>query len=152
MAHLLCLRGKPLSPEAFFEVARYFGAPYSETTRKHWVEGVPDVSRLEVFWGKMILELRAPTGLNKGYALRKLVREWDLDAAVFIGDDTTDGDALLALREMVDEGQFQGLGVAVLGEDTPDALIAAADYALNGVGEVATFLQWLDESLARDSR
>ena len=107
----------------------------------------PGVERLEVFWGKMLLELRAPTGLTKGYALNRLVREWDLDAVVFIGDDTTDGDALSALKEMVLEGRVSGVGVAVLGEDTPDALLAAADYTLNGVSEVGDFLTWLDESV-----
>ena len=103
----------------------------------------PGVDRLEVFWGKMLLELRAPTGLTKGYALRRLVRDWDLDAIVFIGDDTTDGDALSALKEMVSEGQVSGVGVAVRAEDTPEALLAAADYTLDGVSEVGAFLTWL---------
>ena len=107
----------------------------------------PGVERLEVFWGKMLLELRAPTGLTKGYALRRLVREWGLDAIVFIGDDTTDGDALSALREMVSEGQVRGVGVAVLGDDTPEALLAVADYTLNGVSEVGDFLTWLDQAV-----
>ena len=107
----------------------------------------PGVERLEVFWGRMLLELRAPTGLTKGYALRRLVHEWDLDAILFIGDDTTDGDALSALREMVSEGQVSGVGVAVLGEDTPEALLAAADYTLDGVSEVGAFLTWLDEAV-----
>ena len=114
------------------------------------LDSAPDVARLEVFWGKMILELRAPTGLNKGYAIRKLVREWDLDAAVFVGDDTTDGDAFSAMKEMAQEERpFRGLGVVVLGEDTADALTASADYALNGVREVATFLRRLDAALKR---
>ena len=130
-------------------------APDSQAARgalEAALDSTPGVAELEVFWGKMILELRAPTGLNKGYALRKLVREWDLDAAIFVGDDTTDGDALVALNEMVVEGQIKGLGVAVLGEDTPEALIASADYALNGVREVATFLGRLNESLTCSGR
>ena len=44
--HLLCLRGKPLSAQAFRDVARYFGPPHAETTRKHWVDSVPEISRL----------------------------------------------------------------------------------------------------------
>jgi len=45
--HLLCLRGTPLSPEAFFQVAGYFGMPFTETTRRNWVGDVPEISRLE---------------------------------------------------------------------------------------------------------
>ena len=48
---------------------------------------------------------------------------------------------------MVLEGRVSGVGVAVLGEDTPDALLAAADYTLNGVSEVGDFLTWLDEAV-----
>jgi len=44
--HLLCLRGEPLTAQAFCEVARYFGTPHAETTRKHWVDGVPEISKL----------------------------------------------------------------------------------------------------------
>jgi taurine dioxygenase len=44
--HLLCLRGKPLSAQDFCDVARIFGTPHAETTRKHWVDGVPEISRL----------------------------------------------------------------------------------------------------------
>lgn len=45
--HLLCLRGTPLSPKAFFQVAGYFGTPFTETTRSHWDGDVPEISRLE---------------------------------------------------------------------------------------------------------
>ena len=160
VAALSHLRSNADGPGVFFEdkgisaSVHFRAAPDSQAARDALsgaLDSAPGVGRLEVFWGKMILELRAPTGLNKGYAIRKLVREWDLDSVVFVGDDTTDGDALLALNEMVEEGQVKGLGVAVLGDDTPEALIAAADYSLNGVREVATFLKRLDESLARDS-
>ena len=45
--HLLCVRSEPLSPQAFFQVASYFGTPFVETTRKNWVGDVPEISRLE---------------------------------------------------------------------------------------------------------
>ena len=51
--HLLCLRGTPLSPKAFFQIASYFGTPFTETTRKHWVSGSPEISRLELVTGGM---------------------------------------------------------------------------------------------------
>ncbi len=45
--HLICLRGEPLPPRAFYDLARCFGEPDTEVTRKHWVDGVPEISRLD---------------------------------------------------------------------------------------------------------
>lgn len=50
--HLLCFRGKPLPARAFREVARMFGTPHAETTRAHWVDGVPEISRLDSTYKK----------------------------------------------------------------------------------------------------
>lgn len=105
------------------------------------------IGELEVFWGKRVLELRSPTGLNKGYALRKLAQDHRLDGAIFIGDDTTDVDALRALAEMSAQGGLRGVGVAVVHDDSPPELLDAADYALSGVRQVETFLRWLDTAV-----
>ena len=45
--HLLCLRSDPLSAKALFQVASYFGTPFSETNREKWVDEIPEISRLE---------------------------------------------------------------------------------------------------------
>lgn len=45
--HLLCLRGGPLPPKTFYEVACHFGEPATEVTRSHWVDGAPEISRLD---------------------------------------------------------------------------------------------------------
>ena len=111
------------------------------------LESAPGVEELEVFWGKMVLELRAPIGLDKGYALRKLARDRALDSLVFLGDDITDLDALRALRELTGQGDIRGLGVSVTYEDSAEALMEASDYSLNGVSEVETFLRWLDAAV-----
>ena len=37
-----------------------------------------------------------------------------------------------------------GLGVAVVYDDSPDGLCEAADYTLDGVAEVGSFLSWVD--------
>ena len=50
--HLLCLRGAPLSPRAFRELARRFGEPATEVTRSHWVDGAPEISRLDSTYRK----------------------------------------------------------------------------------------------------
>ncbi|MCH8206398.1 MAG: trehalose-phosphatase [Chloroflexi bacterium] len=126
-------------------------APDHERARERLaaaLDSTDGVSDLEVFWGKLVLELRSPLGLHKGFAVRKLAREHSLDAVLFLGDDTTDVDGMRAVRQLAGEGGTAGLGVAVLHEDSPDELLEAADYSLNGVVEVGVFLKWLDQSAA----
>ena len=105
---------------------------------------VPSADELDVFWGKRVLELRAPIGVNKGHALRKLAIDHALDSAIFVGDDTTDIDALEGLRGLKEDAALWGLGVAVVYDDSPDGLCEAADYTLDGVAEVGSFLSWVD--------
>ena len=45
--HLLCLRSDPLNPKQFFEFSSHFGSPFSETTRSQWVDGLPQISKLD---------------------------------------------------------------------------------------------------------
>ena len=46
-----------------------------------------------VHWGRKVLEVRPPVVLDKGLGIAKLLRGVPLDAAVYVGDDTTDLDA-----------------------------------------------------------
>ena len=110
------------------------------------LSSAPGAEGLEVFWGKLVLELRAPIGLDKGYAVRKLVDELNLDGAIVIGDDATDRDAMVALRDLGSQGAVAGMAVAVVHSDMPAALLEAAHYTLEGVPQVETFLKWLDEA------
>jgi trehalose 6-phosphate phosphatase len=107
------------------------------------LDSAPGAGDLEVFWGKMVLEIRAPVGIDKGYAVRKLVGERQLGGIVVMGDDITDLDALAALRELRASSDLRGHGVVVVHEDSPEELARVADYRLNGVGEVEVFLEWL---------
>ena len=109
------------------------------------LSSAPGVEELEVFWGKLVLELRAPIGLNKGYAVRKIIHELELDGAIVIGDDATDRDAMVALSDLGAQGAVRGFGVAVVHGDTPATLLETADYTLDGVRQVEKFLKWLDE-------
>lgn len=102
---------------------------------------------LEALWGNKILEIRRTGGVNKGVALDALIRDWDLTGVIFLGDDTTDADALRMLRLIRAEGAIAGIGVAVMQQGTPAAVTDSADYRLDGVGEVAEFLQRLADVL-----
>ncbi len=98
---------------------------------------------LSFFQGRMVFELRPPLEVNKGTAFRGLVIERELDAAVYIGDDTTDVDALRMARQLRQEQRCYCLGLGVESPDIPDAVRATADLLVSGVSGVESFLAWL---------
>lgn len=108
------------------------------------LETLPQAEGLDVFQGNKLIEIRRRDGVNKGAALDKAVREWDLSSVIFLGDDTTDADALRVLRRRRAAGAVRGLGVAVIQPGTPASVMDNADYRLDGVADVAEFLTRLD--------
>jgi trehalose-6-phosphatase len=62
---------------------------------------------------------------------------------LFIGDDTTDAAGMAAVRELRQAGGLRGAAIAVLHDDTPEAVLLAADYTLPGVTGVERLLAWL---------
>ncbi len=119
---------------------------------KEALESTPGVESLEVFWGNKVLEIRAKTGINKGYGLRKLATEAGLDAVLFLGDDTTDLDAVRALSDMRREKAVIGMSVVVVQPGSPGGMLEESDYSLAGVSEVAAFLDILDREAANSEQ
>jgi trehalose 6-phosphate phosphatase len=109
------------------------------------MEGLAATHGLEFFEGRRIFELRPPIPVNKGTAFRRLCEQYRLDAAVFLGDDTTDAHGLTAARAMRAEGMCYAVGVGVESTATPAEVVAAADVFTSGVDDVETFLAWLLE-------
>ena len=66
---------------------------------------------------------------------------------MFLGDDSTDVDGMVALADLGRHGKVRGCGVAVVDEGTPAALLEAADYRLDGVDGVEALLERLCEGL-----
>lgn len=90
--------------------------------------------------GKMVVELRPPVEVDKGSAVKDLVRDYRLRGGLYMGDDASDIDAFRVMRK-------DGFAaVAVLGEETPAAVVREVDYTVNGVSDVARFLKWIVES------
>ena len=112
------------------------------------LDDMPDAGDFEFFWGNKILEIRRRNGVNKGVALGSLIDAFQADSVIFLGDDTTDADALRCLRTRRASGEIGGFGVAVMQDGTPPSVLRSADYSLNGVPEVASFLRRLDTSLS----
>jgi trehalose 6-phosphate phosphatase len=79
--------------------------------------------------------------MDKGRGVRRLLDEASLDAALYVGDDTTDLDAFKGLRSAVADGRLRtALCVGVRSDETPAALEASADLLVDGPPGVRTLL------------
>ncbi|MBN2470194.1 MAG: trehalose-phosphatase, partial [Anaerolineae bacterium] len=103
---------------------------------------------LRLFQGRMVFELRPPIEVHKGTALRQLIADHNLDAALFLGDDTTDIDALRMARQLREAGTCHAVGLGVESAGTPPPVLEAADLAVQGVSGVESFFAWLLAAVA----
>jgi len=97
---------------------------------------------LTVHTGRKVLELRPPVEFDKGRAIAKLLNEGSFQRVVYFGDDLTDIDALLTIRQLKADHQLDSaVGVAVKSDETPSGLIEASDLSVNGPEGVVTLLE-----------
>jgi trehalose 6-phosphate phosphatase len=101
---------------------------------------------LNLFEGHMVFEVRPPIEIDKGSAFQALIRDHQLDAALFIGDDTTDAAALRMAARLRAEDRCYAVGVGVESDSTPDAVLESADVFAAGVSGVEALLAWLLEA------
>jgi trehalose 6-phosphate phosphatase len=113
-------------------------------------EAVREIARraekegLAVHWGRKVLEVRPPIALDKGLGIATLLRGAHVDAALYVGDDTTDLDAFRGLRAMVDAGTLSAaVCVAVNSDEAPPELSQEADLAVDGTAGVRGLLEAL---------
>jgi trehalose 6-phosphate phosphatase len=98
---------------------------------------------LKVTPGKMVYEIQPNIDWDKGKAVLHVLRSLGLDredvVPIYLGDDITDEDAFEALAG-------RGIGVFVGRADDPEVagLTTYADYALESIEEVETFLDGLE--------
>ncbi|HEX2015754.1 MAG TPA: trehalose-phosphatase [Solirubrobacteraceae bacterium] len=106
--------------------------------------GQAEEAGLATHWGRKVLEVRPPVALDKGRGVHALLRDADVDAAIYVGDDTTDLDAFRALRELVATGHLRyALCVGVCSEETPTELERTADLLVEGTPGVRGVLEAL---------
>jgi trehalose 6-phosphate phosphatase len=84
-------------------------------------------------WGRKVLEIRPPLAIDKGTALATVLRETDLEAVLYAGDDTTDLDAFRKLRGMRSNGALaHAVCVGVRSDEGPPEITAEADLVVDG--------------------
>lgn len=128
----------------------YRGASRPEDVRQEvlgLLERLLPPGRFLVAEGKMVIEVRPPLKLDKGIVMERLVGEYGLRGAVFLGDDLTDIDAMRALRRLRESG-LSALAIGVAGDEAPDELVGESDVLLPGPPAVATFLGALARALS----
>ena len=125
----------------------------------HW-RGVPDehaaeerieqvaqaaeAEGLSTHWGRKVLEVRPPVDIDKGQAVRRILAERDVDAALFAGDDRTDLDGFAALSALREDGALQVvIRVGIASEDGPPEVVEEADIRVDGVAGFAEVLSVL---------
>jgi trehalose 6-phosphate phosphatase len=123
-----------------------------------------------VHWGRKVLEVRPPVALDKGLGVIALldggaalgverggaVSELGVErgavsgagvgfnAALYVGDDTTDLDAFRGLRSLAQAGRLAcAVCVAVRSEEAPRELVGEADFAIDGPDGVRRLLEAL---------
>jgi len=99
---------------------------------------------LAVHWGRKVLEVRPPVTLDKGIGIRALLSSSAMNAAMYVGDDTTDLDAFRGLRELVGGGSLaHAICIAVSSEEAPPELAREADLTVDGPAGVRGLLEAL---------
>lgn len=98
---------------------------------------------LRTFGGRMIFELRPPLEIDKGTIFRHLIEDYRLDAVLFLGDDTTDADAMKVAQQLRRAGNCYALAVGVTSEETPPVVLESSDLLAQGVDDVEALLDWL---------
>jgi trehalose 6-phosphate phosphatase len=91
-------------------------------------------------WGRMVLEIRPPVDADKGVAVRTLLARSRASRALYAGDDTTDLDAFVGLREA---GLERAVCVAVASDEGPAELRNAADLVVADPEAMAELLAHL---------
>ncbi len=109
----------------------------------------PAAQGLRVADGRMVVNLLPPVRANKGTAVERLVRLRRLRTVLYLGDDLTGLDAFRALRSLRASGLCNAVLVAVAGPETPTDLLREADFTLDGIDAVASFLEQTADRLDR---
>jgi trehalose 6-phosphate phosphatase len=99
--------------------------------------------------GKLVIEVTPSSLPDKGTALTGLLLEHEIRGVVFLGDDLADAAAFGEVTRRRGDGAAPGLCIAVVDDETPQAVRDAADTEIRGVDDVERFLELLTQRLSQ---
>jgi len=106
---------------------------------------------LRIMQGRMAINLIPPAKVTKGTAALELIREYNLQGGIYLGDDVTDIDAFKVIHTASRDYNFQGFAIGVTSQEMSETLVAEADFTLNGVNDVERFLKWISQTAVEPS-
>jgi trehalose 6-phosphate phosphatase len=115
------------------------------------MQSIAEKHGLHLTQGRMVFEFRPPVKIDKGTAFEELVKTYQLEAAFYLGDDTTDVAVFLAARQLRERGQCLAYGLGVESQGTPQVVLTEADYLVQEVAGVEAFLDWLSKARTASS-
>ena len=122
------------------------GAPDEEAARAaiDALAAKAEAAGLHTHWGRKVLEVRPPVRMDKGVGIIILLEGADVDAVLYVGDDTTDLDAFSALTQLKEEGQIShAIRVGVRSDEGPTQITEQADVVVDGTEGVQQLLALL---------
>lgn len=149
------LEGVIFEDKVYSASIHYRVAPDPGAVRTALEPIIRDIADDYGFWvsdGKMVFELRAGATVNKGTAVRQIIHDDRLQAAIFLGDDVTDADAFRVLHELRRESSIHTLAIGVLTLDTDPRVVESSDYLLGSVDDVVEMLLQVSTQLAAKGR
>lgn len=98
----------------------------------HEIAEQAEAAGLDIHWGRKVMEVRPPGMEGKAGAVESLLEGRDARTVVFAGDDRTDLEAAVRLRELDQAGEIDRLLlVAVASDEGPEELVEIADLVLD---------------------
>ena len=110
------------------------------------VKEIAAAHHLRTRGGKLGIELFPPISTHKGEGLHRLIEMHELKGVLFLGDDLSDTDAFLEMKDMRDKGICKGLSVGVLHPNSPSVLRERADILVGGTTGVRKLLSFINEA------
>lgn len=107
------------------------------------IEEIPQYKEVKVSEGRKLVECKPPIGYDKGVILENIIKKYNLEKLIYLGDDITDGDAFYKIKELKNIGKIRGAGVLVISSEIPSYVKRYPSFFVYGVEEVLKFFKWL---------
>jgi trehalose 6-phosphate phosphatase len=115
------------------------------------MRNIAEEHSLHLTQGRMVFEFRPPVEIDKGTAFEELIESHQLEGAFYLGDDTTDVAVFTTARRLREAGKCLAYGLGVESQGTPQVVLTEADYLVQEVAGVESFLDWLSSACMASS-